>query len=353
MSQIGQQLMGIKGITDHGALTGLADDDHTQYILNIGTRANVQAILQNNANNVVVEIDNDGTDIGLYIHQDGVLAGARYALYIYSNAEQDTSQLVRIQQDNAASGNYMCHFINDGTGNALRIDQNGVLTAGNHGIFLYSNAIQINAPLLMIIQANANSTHYAAHITNYGQGMGLRIDQHTALAAGHSGLMVYSNAVQVNSPLIQIWLDHVDSTQPALYVRHDGTTPNQKIIQVYRGAVELFYLDEDGDIWHAGKITSAGCPDFAELGITPREFIDECKAKVDPVKDEQGADVCDICGQPFTKEGHDEATYKEHWQEHKKQHYHTTQEEVWALMHLVLEQQTRIEQLEVKIGGVN
>lgn len=39
------------GITDHGALTGLADDDHTQYLLVNGTRS-MAATLDMNNNNV-------------------------------------------------------------------------------------------------------------------------------------------------------------------------------------------------------------------------------------------------------------------------------------------------------------
>lgn len=34
-----EQVGGGGGVTDHGALTGLADDDHTQYLLVNGTRA--------------------------------------------------------------------------------------------------------------------------------------------------------------------------------------------------------------------------------------------------------------------------------------------------------------------------
>jgi len=43
-------ISGVGGVTDHGALTGLADDDHTQYVLADGSRAITNGIVINESN---------------------------------------------------------------------------------------------------------------------------------------------------------------------------------------------------------------------------------------------------------------------------------------------------------------
>ncbi|MCK5225146.1 MAG: hypothetical protein KAQ89_00355 [Planctomycetes bacterium] len=48
------ELAGTGGVTDHGALTGLADDDHTQYVLVNGTRE-MTGTLNMGANNVYLD----------------------------------------------------------------------------------------------------------------------------------------------------------------------------------------------------------------------------------------------------------------------------------------------------------
>jgi hypothetical protein len=57
----------------------------------------------------------------LYIHQDGVLAASKNALYVYSNAVQNASPLAYFLQDNASSDQDLLVLKQDGTGNALNI----------------------------------------------------------------------------------------------------------------------------------------------------------------------------------------------------------------------------------------
>jgi len=52
------------GVTDHGALTGLADDDHTQYLLSNGTRA-MTADLDMGTNSIVSVGRVDGRDVSI------------------------------------------------------------------------------------------------------------------------------------------------------------------------------------------------------------------------------------------------------------------------------------------------
>jgi len=57
-----------------------------------------------------------GTGHGIYHTQSGVLASGKYGFYLYSNAAQVNSYLMRIHSDNASSTAGVVSFINDGTG---------------------------------------------------------------------------------------------------------------------------------------------------------------------------------------------------------------------------------------------
>jgi methionyl-tRNA synthetase len=78
-----------------------------------------------------------------------------------------------------------------------------------------------------------------------------------------------------------------------------------------------------------------------------RSFLQKCVSKREPRKDGSGRDICDICNKPFSEDG---CTNPEHWNSHVETHYHKTQEEVMALMHLVLNLVERVEQLEHRLG---
>lgn len=71
---------------------------------------------------ICVDIDNDGTDHGIYIQQDGVLAASKYALFIYSNAAQINSSLVKLAQNNAASTEVLVTIDNNSSENTIYID---------------------------------------------------------------------------------------------------------------------------------------------------------------------------------------------------------------------------------------
>jgi hypothetical protein len=71
-----QAVAGGGGVTDHGALTGLADDDHTQYLLVAGTRAMTGA-LNMGTNNITSVGTVDGRDVSVDgTKLDGIEAGA-------------------------------------------------------------------------------------------------------------------------------------------------------------------------------------------------------------------------------------------------------------------------------------
>jgi hypothetical protein len=78
-------------------------------------------------NHEAVEINNDGTNHSLWIHQDGVLAAGKNGLRIYSNAVQTNAAayLLNVYSDNASSTTAVVNISNDGVGSNLRMAVNG------------------------------------------------------------------------------------------------------------------------------------------------------------------------------------------------------------------------------------
>jgi hypothetical protein len=110
----------------------------------------------------------------------------------------------------------------------------------------------------------------------------------------------------------------------------------------------IFKIDYEGDVTIPGKLTQGACPEFSKMSLNEiKSFIKKCVSKPEPRKDGNGRDVCDLCNKPFSEDG---CTDPKHWNNHIETHYHKTQEEVMALMHLVLNLAERVEQLEHRLG---
>ncbi|MBU2177433.1 MAG: hypothetical protein KJ556_20265, partial [Gammaproteobacteria bacterium] len=71
------------------ATTDLLDS----YLLNTDDSFAGTLTLNDASNATLLDIDNDGTGHSISIRQDGILAANKHALYIYSNANQDTEEL--------------------------------------------------------------------------------------------------------------------------------------------------------------------------------------------------------------------------------------------------------------------
>ena len=114
------------------------------------------------------------------------------------------------------------------------------------------------------------------------------------------------------------------------------------------GGTEIMSIDTEGDLTIIGKLTQGACPEFSKMSLNEiKSFLKKCVSKPEPRKDGNGRDICDLCHKPF---GEDGCTNPEHWNSHIEAHYHRTQEEVMALMHLVLNLIERVEQLEHRLG---
>jgi hypothetical protein len=127
-------------------------------------------------------LENAGTGHGLYLNQNEVLASGKFGIYLYSDDAQVNSALMRIYANNASTTTGVAQIINVGTGDALYVNQGGVLASGKYGLYVYSNAIQTNSDLVRIRQDNASSTHYTLAIECDG-GPAVFIDQNSIYAA--------------------------------------------------------------------------------------------------------------------------------------------------------------------------
>lgn len=88
-------------------------------------KTNDTLTISSSANQTRLEIDNDGTAHGLYLHQDGALASGRYGLYVYSNAAIIGTSLCYMHMDNTSADGVLLYLDNDGGGQALFINHEG------------------------------------------------------------------------------------------------------------------------------------------------------------------------------------------------------------------------------------
>jgi len=143
----------------------------------------------------------------LYIHQDGALAGANNALLVYSNAIQISGTLFKVQDANASSTHTVSNIINAGTGNNLRISQDGVLAVSKYALDVQSNNIQVNSALVRFLQEHASATANVFEIDNDGTGHGLYIQQDGNLASGKYALYINNNGTPADGAGRAIRLD--------------------------------------------------------------------------------------------------------------------------------------------------
>lgn len=104
----------------------------------VGGKSYTPAIkIQQDTNNQGIYLDNNGTETGIQINQDGVLGADKQALRIYSNTAQVTSPLCEMYIDNASSTLGVLRCDNDGAGRGVYIVQSGALGANNAGLYVH------------------------------------------------------------------------------------------------------------------------------------------------------------------------------------------------------------------------
>jgi len=130
--------------------------------------------INSDANETVLEVDNDHINHGLYIHQDGVLASTKHGIYLLSTVAQTNDILFEIDQF-GGSTQRAAYIINRGVGDGLYINQLGILAASSYSFYVRSNVVQINSPLVFFEQDNASSTEPTLEIQHDGAGAALEI----------------------------------------------------------------------------------------------------------------------------------------------------------------------------------
>ncbi|MHA1827078.1 MAG: hypothetical protein ACTSX6_00370 [Candidatus Heimdallarchaeaceae archaeon] len=248
-------------------------------ITNAGTGRGIE--VNQNGNGILAYFKNYGTQFGIALEQNDVLASGRAAFQVYSTYDQTTGYaLAYIRQHGTGSTIPALGVVNDGTGHGLSIDQNGdgvalnidnagtesgiyinqtgVLASGKHSIYVYSDAAQTYAPLMKIHQDNASSSSSALWIVNdgtgkcinaesAGTGTGILLNITGTLGTDQPGLYVYSNVAQTSSgsPLVYIFLDDASSTTNTLSIRQDGS--GRGISLVNNGTGNGIFIDQNGD----------------------------------------------------------------------------------------------------------
>jgi len=133
--------------------------------------------LNDASNAVCLEIDNDGTNNGLYLHQDGVLADNTAGAYIYSSAAQTNANvsLMQIYQQNASSTGTVLSLANVGTGVSLHIAQTGNGIAQeinndgtNHGLYIHQDGNLATGKYMLYLDNNSTPVD--------GTGRAIRLD---------------------------------------------------------------------------------------------------------------------------------------------------------------------------------
>lgn len=127
---------------------------------------------------VCIDVANDGTAGCMILEQAGVLAAASYGVYLHSNAVQvNAGYLLYVYQENASSTSVMSVFTNAGTGHGVQVEQGGVSASSNYGLYIHSNSVQANSELVFIKQEHASSAGGGLSVFNAGTGNGLTLDQ--------------------------------------------------------------------------------------------------------------------------------------------------------------------------------
>jgi hypothetical protein len=138
-----------------------------------------------------------------------------------------TNLRLDITNNDVTNNPHTVYIDNNGTRSGLYINQAGNETTGLGALFVASSiggATQTGSPLGHFYSEIAASTADVVKITNYTKGIGINIEQIGVLDVAKYGLYVYSNAAQINSAaLVRYVLDNASSTAAVLRLDQDGT----------------------------------------------------------------------------------------------------------------------------------
>ena len=206
--------VGINDTSPEARLKIVADTDG-EYALNVDQQAtgNGGGILVNSA----------GTNHGLIVSQNEVLAAQDHALTVYTNSIQVNSALAKFHQDNPSSTSDVMFIDNDGTGGAILIHQDGVSAGGKQVLSILSEVAQTNAQLVRLQLTHASSTQPVMRMDNVGSAVTLKVvPQH---ASAPLGIHVDMGAASPDDNTAYFFRGE-DSTTNRIYIYSDGDILN-------------------------------------------------------------------------------------------------------------------------------
>ncbi|MEM2249928.1 MAG: hypothetical protein QXO00_02425 [Candidatus Bathyarchaeia archaeon] len=152
----------------------------------------------------------------------------------------------------------------------------------------------------------------------------------------------------LGGPLGELWLRNQSDGYNRMIVWHNTAADSDQFVWYNSLTGLIMKIDYEGDLTISGKLTQGACPEFSKMSFQEIvDFIKKCRDKPEPKKDDYGRILCDLCGKPFGDGG---CNVPSHWNQFVDKHFHKTQEEVMAIMHLTLNLLERVEKMETLIS---
>lgn len=223
----------LQNVFDRGQSITIANTDNQVFALTQNDTTNNPngMTLTNSGIGNCLEIVQNGAGYGLKVDQNGNAPG----IWIDGDSTDQSAMLV------------MQH----GTAHGVNILLQDALQAANYGLYVQSNVAQTNATSAMIgIYNFAGSTNDSIFINHDGTGIGVNVKIDGVLAAGKSGLAVYSTAAQntTNTGLVYFLGDNASNTVPVCLIQQTGAADNQ-VLKVGTSTTMTgigVYIDNDG-----------------------------------------------------------------------------------------------------------
>ncbi len=180
------------------------------------------SVTQNSDTSNAVNVTNASTGEAVYINQTGILAAGLYALDVYSNADQDNANvyLVGMTQDNAGSSRGVLKTLNDGTGVNHLVWNTGVAI----GIFIDEDANGLALSIDKDCTVNDTRTWamaVASDNAGTGTALGCGIDM-SSFSVDEPILKTVADAITGGSLVGQFAIDIAGTTRYVPYFT-DGT----------------------------------------------------------------------------------------------------------------------------------
>jgi len=189
-----------------------------------------------------------------YFYRDLTSANTASPLvFIEQDHTGDDQNALNIQQDGSGRA---VSIANHGPSSGLNIDQNAVLNSSQYGLQVYTNQVQISSPLVRFRSDNTSATSTVLDITNDGTGNGILIDQDgdgialriDSEATTSYGLVVDMSVARTTANVIHIVDGNAATTANTARIRNEGSGTTLEIDS--NGAGEALKIDSEATTGH-------------------------------------------------------------------------------------------------------